>query len=770
MINVHFRLVYLFLVTVLSLVITLVPYADANAQLAFKRTDQVIVTENGIELQYPWVGGITNPQFSPAFLNNDTIPDLVIFDSGRLDTDNDRLMTFINQGIPDSVSYVYAPEYENYFPPLNTWVLMRDFNNDGITDIIASGYNGTQDVEVYIGSRNGDTLDFQYKGVFTDVFGSSIKVLRLDIPELRDMNGDGDLDLLVFDFFFTAYIGYWENQSVEMGLAPGDTLLYEQVDACYGSIAENSTSNAIEYDIACPFKTSGSRSDQSPSGTPRHAGSTITGFDEDGNGSIELLIGDISYDNVRKLTNDGTTAAGHMLSTAGDSTFPSYNEPIAVSIFPATFYMDVDNDGKGDLIAAPNDPTIAIDQECVWYYKDTSTTDTVKFELQSRNFIADNMLDLGTGAYPAFFDYNGDSLMDMVVGNYGYFTSGSSRVAQLALFENIGTPEFPVFDLVDRDYLGLSSVLQNGYHYVGLVPTFADIDGDGDKDLFLGDSTGTIKFYENMALLPGDSAVFVLNNANFAGIDVGGFSAPFFFDVNGDNVLDLLCGRSGATVQYFENIGTATSPQFSAVPNNSRLGEIDLRIGGLSGYSTVYVGPIDSTGDTYILVGSINGRIAGYLPDSDSIYSGSFRKIFETYSGINVGARSSLAIADITNDGKPEMVVGSFSAGLQMFTQSDSIAQIVSVNEDDKKDTWQVKVFPNPFDDKVELAFITDANRQSIEIRVIDIMGREHIRETYQANGNGSITMNTDQLKPGIYIIEIEAGAQRTSHKIVKLK
>lgn len=770
MVYVHFRSEYLSLATILGFVLSVLPYADADAQLAFKRTDEIIVTEGGFELQYPWAGGFTNPQFSPAFLNNDTIPDLVIFDSGRMDTDNDRLMTFINQGIPDSVSYVYAPEYENYFPDLNTWVLMRDFNNDGITDIIASGYNGTQDVEVYIGSRNGDTLDFQYKGVFTDAFGSSLKVLRLDIPELRDMNGDGDLDLLVFDFFFTAYIGYWENQSVEMGLAPGDTLLYEQVDACYGSIAENSTSNAIQYDIACPFKTGGRGPDPAPSGTPRHAGSSVAAFDEDGNGSIELLIGDISYDNVRKLTNDGTTPAGHMLSTAGDSTFPSYNEPIAISIFPATFYMDLNNDGKGDLIAAPNDPAIAIDQECIWYYQDTSSNDTVKFDLQTRNLFMDNMIDLGTGAYPAFFDYNGDSLIDMVVGNYGYYTSDSSRVAQLALFENIGTAELPVFDLVDRDYLGLSSVLQNGYHYVGLVPTFADIDGDGDQDLFLGDSTGTIKFYENVALLPGDSAMFVLNTDNYARIDVGGFSAPFFFDVNGDNVLDLLCGRSGATIQYFENRGTATAALFDNVPTNSRLGEIDLRIGGLSGYSTVYVGPIDSTGDDYILVGSINGRIAGYLPDADSLYGGTFSKLFHTYSGIDVGARSSLAIADITNDGKPEMVVGSFSAGLHMFTQSDSIAEIVSVEEHELEDDWKVQVYPNPFDNKVELSFVTTANSQPVKITVIDIMGREHIRKTYQATGNGSITLNTDQLEPGIYIIEIEAGAQRKSHKIVKLK
>ena len=766
MVKFYFRSGKLLLTIILGFLLLSTASSNVYAQLAFKRTDAIEVIVDGNSLLYPWAGGFTNPQFSQAFLNDDTIPDLVIFDSGRLDTDNDHLLTFINEGIADSVSYVYAPEYEAYFPELNTWVLMRDFNGDGITDIIASGTNGSQNVDVYIGSRNVDTLSFQYKGSMVDNFGSFLKVLRLDIPELRDMNGDGDLDLLVFDFFFTAYLGYWENQSVELGLTPGDTLLYEQVEACYGSFAENSTSNQINFDIACPFKTSGRSG--TPTGTPRHAGSSVTAFDEDGNGAIDLLIGDVSYGNVRRLLNDGTTVNGHAIAP-DDSTFPSYNVPVDMPIFPATFYFDVNNDGKGDLIVAPNDPTIALDQNCIWYYQDTSSNDTVKFELQQKDLFMNNMIDLGTGSYPAFFDYNGDSLLDMVVGNYGYYKNDTTREAQLALFENIGTPELPVFELVERDYLQLSNVTIAGKKLVAIVPTFADIDGDNDLDFFFGDSTGTIKFYENIAAQPGDSAIFVLNTNNFGSIDVDAFSAPFFYDVNGDGVLDLLCGRSGATIQYFENRGTATSPQFDAVATNSRLGEIDLRVGGLSGYSNIYVGPIDTTGDVYILVGSINGRIAGYLPNVDSIYGGEFTKLFNTYSGIDVGARSSLAIADITNDGRPEMVVGSFSAGLQMFTQSDSIAAIVSVDEliDEH---MEVQVYPNPFNNEVHISFSSTKPMDTAEIILYDLMGREHNSSVSIVNSISEVTINTTQLLPGIYVLEMRVGQSRSTHKIVKLK
>ena len=52
------------------------------------------------------------------------------------------------------------------------------------------------------------------------------------------------------------------------------------------------------------------------------------------------------------------------------------------------------------------------------------------------------MIDLGKGSYPAFFDYNGDGLDDLVVGNYGYHVNNNNPVSSLALFENIGTSSF----------------------------------------------------------------------------------------------------------------------------------------------------------------------------------------------------------------------------------------------------------------------------------------------------------------------------------------
>ena len=101
----------IFLLNLLSL--------DLSAQkYGFERVDSVTITVGGLQLDYPWAGGINAAQFSTIHLNNDTIEDLFIFDR----TGN-KVLTFVNNGIGSG--YVYAPEYESQFPALKSWALKR---------------------------------------------------------------------------------------------------------------------------------------------------------------------------------------------------------------------------------------------------------------------------------------------------------------------------------------------------------------------------------------------------------------------------------------------------------------------------------------------------------------------------------------------------------------------------------------------------------------------------------------------------------------------
>ena len=98
------------------------------------------------------------------------------------------------------------------------------------------------------------------------------------------------------------------------------------------------------------------------------------------------------------------------------------------------------------------------------------------------DFLQDNTLDFGSGAYPTVIDYNNDGLKDLLIGNYGYFNNSNS-ISQLALLRNIGSPNEPNFEVIDRDFGGLSTIaLDNILNETvkGIFPTLADLDNDGD--------------------------------------------------------------------------------------------------------------------------------------------------------------------------------------------------------------------------------------------------------------------------------------------------
>ena len=78
-------------------------------------------------------------------------------------------------------------------------------------------------------------------------------------------------------------------------------------------------------------------------------------------------------------------------------------------------------------------------------------------EFSQNNFLQDNTLDFGSGAYPSTIDYNNDGLKDLIIGNYSYFNN-SEPTSQLALLRNIGSQNEPVFEVIDRDFGGLSNI------------------------------------------------------------------------------------------------------------------------------------------------------------------------------------------------------------------------------------------------------------------------------------------------------------------------
>jgi len=734
-----------------------------SAQYSFNRIQDVQVADtNGLALKYPWAGGLNNPQFSAADLNNDGIKDLVIFNRANI-INCDRVLTFINNGTAGQIDYEYAPEYQSNFPTmeidspkLEYWMLMTDYNCDGVEDIFACtpGY-----IQLYVGSYDANNkIRFQYKTFlqFNSFSGMlNIFVSSVDIPAIVDVNGDGDVDVLSFNIF--GYVlEYYESQSMELTGTCGDTVLFELVDDCWGNIYESGLSVCSDIKDTCGSLVIPNALPNN--GGQRHSGSTVCAFDIEKDGDMDLLLGDISFTNMNLFINVGTADSSHM--TIPDCNFPTYNISMEMNIFPAAFYMDVNNDGKNDLISSPNSPKKSENYNCTWLYENVSSTDFDSFQLVNQAFLVDNMIDVGEGAYPVFVDFNQDSLTDFVLGNYGYYVNGITTRGGIALFQNVGTLQNPSFKLITRDAYSLSTLGLSS-----MAPAFADMDNDGDLDMIVGEEDGEVNYFTNTAGA-GNTFNFTLTESSYKVMDVGQYSTPYIFDVDGDSLNDLVIGNRSGNLNYFRNIGTATVPDFDRNATNSFFGKVNVRSGGnITGFSAPVFSTLDSTNNMYLLVGSESSGIKVYEFNRDSIDAGTFTKVFDQYSDIDEGERISPTLADLNNDGKLEMLVGNYCGGVAFFSQSDSI--IIPSTVANFVDDCSFVLYPNPASSELFVR-LKGSFKNQCKLEVFSLLGSNvFTQEVSNATAGATFKIETHNWERGVYFLRVSSGNYLRTEKVL---
>jgi len=704
---------------------------------------------SGTPYAYPLTGGLTNPQFSNIDLDGDGVQDLVYFDrQGYV------VVPFLNGGTANTVDYTYAPEYAARFPYLERWMLLRDYNCDGIQDIFAYKYDyntGEVSITVYKGGRDAQNkIEFSLaKNIIRYRLKTGTQLYNLfnsaaDLPAIDDLDGDGDMDILNFNTS-GGYVELFKNESQENGYGC-DSLLYVFADNCWGRFYESGVSEAI--DISPSIDSCAKYPGWTPLKAALHSGSTLLTLDMDNDGDKEIILGDLSFTNLTLLTNGGNKDTAHMIHQ--EVFFPQNSIAANIDIFPAAFHVDVNNDGAKDLLAAPNMLNNAFDTKN-WYYQNTGTTANPVFTYQTNTFLVDQMVDVGTNSAPTLVDYNGDGLLDIVVGNYHEFSSTSVQESFLTLYENVGTATQPAYRLVSSD---LASLKQ--YNQRRLVPTFGDLDGDNDLDLIVGLETGELFYLPNTG--SASNPVYTSLFANYSGIDVGQNSSPQLVDADRDGDLDLIIGERNGNINYYENTGSATAPNFSNIATSQTFGFIDAKLPGyLEGSSMPCL--VDIGGTYHFFVGNEVGQVWHYT-NVDGNLLGTFTRATNNLDLLDVGEESIIATGDLNGDSQLEFVIGNKRGGLNIYMQ-DAISSTGKLQATKN----QLVLSPNPTTGQLTIEF-SKAINEEVSIQITNLLGQTLL--TKQQWLDQKINLSLNDVPVGTYFIIVDTPKEHYVEKVIK--
>ena len=411
--------------------------------------------------------------------------------------------------------------------------------------------DGDGDLDALVGEADGNVVFFANTGTasapafalpVTNPFGLA-DVGAVSFPAFADLDGDGDLDALVGEL--TGAMLFFANTGspAAPAFAPpltnpfglGNLGMYVSptladldgdgdLDALVGEVAGSSfflentgTANAPAFAAALtnPFGLAVVGSLPSPALA-----------DLDGDRDLDAVVG-------------GFEGLSVLFANTGTAVAPAFLTPIrfAVGAYAEPDFADLDGDGDLDALVGDQDGNVNL-------FVNSGSASKPAFAAPSVNPFG--LADSGYLVAPAFVDIDGDGDLDAFVGAL----SGNTF-----FFANLGSPGAPAFASPLTNPFGLADV--GDYS----SPALADLDGDGDLDALIGNHLGQVLGFVNTgsASLPAFAAPAV---GPFGLTGLGQLAAPAFADVDGDGDLDAFVGNSDGDTLFLTNFGASTAPVF----------------------------------------------------------------------------------------------------------------------------------------------------------------------------------------------------------------
>ncbi len=209
--------------------------------------------------------------------------------------------------------------------------------------------------------------------------------------------------------------------------------------------------------------------------------------DWNSDGKLDLIVGEKTVDSLGKIRiylNEGTSESpvydtfSYVQTPDGDLTVPGSG---CLGVFPRLF--DWNGDGENDLVLGLADGTVQ-----VWTNVNTSANPifALPVNLSFGPAAAKTDINVAARATPVIVDWNDDGRPDLLVGGLD---------GRVRLYLNTATGAEPSF--------AAEQFVQDGAHDLTVASgrasaAVADLDGDGRKDLVLGDTDGELFFFRNV--------------------------------------------------------------------------------------------------------------------------------------------------------------------------------------------------------------------------------------------------------------------------------
>ncbi len=558
-----------------------------------------VYDENGRAYDPPFLGGFNVPR--PQFADIDGDGDVDLFLQER----PDELMFFENVGGPNRPEFVWRTDrYQNL--SVGEWTRFIDFDGDGDLDLLSE--RRFSYVQYFRNDGTARAAAFTSVGdSVRDVEGKPLFADRQNIPNVNDIDCDGDWDLFLgrLNGTISRYdVAELTDDGVPVFRFLEDRFQGIEIVAQLGSL---------------------------------HGANSMAFADIDQDGDLDFFWGDFFEPGVLFVENTGSCSEPSLLTDPVPFTVVP---TIATSGYNVPVFEDVDSDGDLDLFVGVLGGA---------FNSNLTTTRNFHFyEQVDGDFIhrTDRFvytLDVGSESIPSFADLDGDGDLDMLLANK--LDPDATQTSRLYYFENVGSPRAPSFE--QRAHIPLFTM----YHY---APALGDLDGDGDLDMLVGTWNRGVALYLNQGTR--QEPDFVLQDTTFVRLTRGSNSTPALTDVDGDGDLDLFIGESSGELNFYRNVGTPFAPSFELV--SDRFGEIDV---GRRSFPTF--ADIDGDGDEDLLLGREEGgvllyRRVGSTADADPLF------VLDSTFTLPLPNYSTPSLVDIDGDGDLDVFSGGRGGGL----------------------------------------------------------------------------------------------------------